>query len=99
MRVADRTAGGTARLTADKQEDQAAGAQRCRPGMVAYSLGSGIVSLVAGAAASLIVTGTARVAVWCGVSAAVSVSTGLWYERGLMAGICRYLSRLARPPS
>jgi hypothetical protein len=47
------------------------------PSLIAYSLLSGAIATVAGAAVSLAVSGTARVAVWCLVSTATSVAGGL----------------------
>lgn len=49
-------------------------------GLVAYSLSSGFVATVAGAAVSLLFKGNSRLIVWCTVAAASSVMYGLAYS-------------------
>ena len=46
-------------------------------GLAAYSLASGFTALVAGAAVSLLTTGTARIIVWCVAAAVVSIAAGV----------------------
>lgn len=45
-----------------------------------YSLFCGFAATTVGAAVSLIFTGTARIAVWCVVTASSSVASGLAYD-------------------
>lgn len=69
---ADQLAG--ERAAANRQADgQALG----RPNLVAYSLVSGVAATAAGAVLSLTVVGVARIAVWCTVTGAMSVASGL----------------------
>jgi hypothetical protein len=51
-----------------------------RPNVLGYSLVSATIATVAGAMASLAADGTARVAVWCAVTGAVSVASGLAWD-------------------
>lgn len=95
MRAAHRPAGREALITAD--ERGVCGPQQRRQGMVIYSLASGAVSLVAGAAVSLVASGTGRVVVWCAVSGGASVVAGLIYEPGLLLRVYRFLCGLVRP--
>jgi hypothetical protein len=62
---------------------------------VAYSLASGLAATIAGAAASLLCAGTARIAVWCAVTVAVSVTAGFSYEAA--TGQLRKLRAAAQP--
>lgn len=62
---------------------------------VAYSLASGLVATIAGTAASLLCTGTPRIAVWCAVTVAVSVAAGFSYEAA--TGQLRKLRAAAQP--
>lgn len=70
------------------------------PSLPAYSVASGGLAMLAGAAAGLAVAGnTERIAVWCLVSAAVSIAAGLLYETAVL-NTCwrvsrRWLSRSA----
>ena len=50
------------------------------PEVIIYSLVSGVAGMVAGAAVSLVVSGTARAAVWCAVAGATSVGAGLAHD-------------------
>jgi hypothetical protein len=53
------------------------GAAHRRPNVIAYSLTSAAVATIAGAVVSLAANGTARVAVWCAVTGAFSIVSGL----------------------
>jgi hypothetical protein len=67
------------------------------PSLAAYSLASGGVAMLAGAAAGLAVTGsTDRIAVWCLVSAAVSITAGLLYETAFLNTCWRVTRRWLR---
>jgi hypothetical protein len=51
---------------------------------IVYSVCAGAVATVAGAAVSLAVATTARVAVWCTVTGAVCVGAGILWSPGLV---------------
>jgi hypothetical protein len=71
------------------------------PSLTAYSLASGGLAMLVGAVAGLAVAGnTERIAVWCLVSATVSVATGLLYESAVLNKCWRVTLRwLSRAPS
>jgi hypothetical protein len=61
---------------------------------IAYFLISGIVSLAVGAAVSLAASGTARLALWSGVTATTAVAAGIAHEsRWLRTGIRTFSRR------
>jgi len=84
-----------------RRTDRPARQRDSGPPVVTYSLASGALATISGAAVSLVgVRGTSRIAAWCAVSVIVSVLAGLVYESAVV-GACwsasrRWLSRLAR---
>ena len=58
-----------------------------------YSGCSGAIATVVGAAASLVVSATDRVTVWCAVTGAVSVGAGLVWHSGLVSACWQASSR------
>jgi hypothetical protein len=87
------------RLRAD--ERQAARHDHLTLVVISYSLISGTVAVVIGAAVSLAAPGLDPLALWSIVAAAVAVSAGLVYDSDLMRACCfaclRLLHRLAKP--
>lgn len=75
-------------------------APSARPSVLVYSLTSGAVALAAGALASLTEsTATGRVAVWCAVTCATSLASGLVYDSATVADLWTSLRRRPRGPS
>lgn len=70
------------------------------PNVIAYSLMSGAVATSAGALASLAAAGPVRFAVWCAVTGATSVASGLVHDSAVMGacwiGVCQWMRR-SRP--
>lgn len=68
-------------------------------GRVSYSVVSGIVATVIGAAVSLVVNATERAIVWCAVTLAVCIVAGIaWESSPVTSGwkaCCRWLRELA----
>lgn len=62
-------------------------------GTAVYSVCSGALGTVAGAAASLVVPAVARVAVWCGVAGAVCIGAGLTWHSGRVSAWREAFSR------
>jgi hypothetical protein len=85
-------------VAGDRQADPAG---RARPGVIVYSLMSGAVAVVAGAAASLTVTGAARIAVWCSVASATSIASGLAHDSAAVSigwsNVRRWMRSFPRP--
>lgn len=68
----------------DRQADRAA--VHAKPNVIAYSLTFGAFALVVGALAGFTEsTATARVALWCAVTGATSLASGLVYDSATMA--------------
>jgi hypothetical protein len=79
--------------SADEQETPALGHEW--PGKIVYSLVAGASATVVGAAVSLTVQGMVRVAVWCVVSATISVAAGLAHESAWVSACRAACHRLA----
>jgi hypothetical protein len=60
--------------------------------VVIYSLAAGAVAMVVGAAASLLVGGPARMAVWCTVAGIAAVTAGVVHQSSPVSA-CRSLYR------
>ncbi len=67
--------------------------------VLGYSVASGAIATAVGAAVSLVVSGSARLAVWCVATAVLSAAAGLVSESAAVSScrsVCRrWLSRLA----
>lgn len=71
-----------------------------KPSVLAYSLTSGAVALSAGALASLTEsTATGRVAIWCAVTCATSLASGLVHDSATVANLWSSLRYWTRGPS
>ena len=82
----------------DRQTDKEA--PPAKPSVLAYSLTSGAVALVVGALASLTgSTATGRVAVWCAVTCATSLASGLVYDSATVASLWSSLRHWTQGPS
>lgn len=73
--------------------------QRISPGVVSYSLITGIVAAGAGGVAGLTAAGTARIAVWCTVAGATSIASGLAHDSAAIGTCWSGLRRIVRGSS
>lgn len=73
--------------------------QRMSPGVVSYSLITGIVAAGVGGVVGLTVAGTTRIAVWCTVAGATSIVSGLAHDSAAIGACWSGLRRLIRGSS
>lgn len=89
-------------LRRDSTRPAAIARVRSGPGgvAIAYCLVMGFLAVVAGAAASLAVSGSARIAVWCVVTVTVAAGSGVSYAllpvTGFLAAISTWLRGATR---
>lgn len=86
----------------DTLRDQQVGKEAIhpRPSVLGYSLASGAFALVVGALASLTEsTAAARVVVWCAVTGATSLASGLVYDSATVATLWSSLRHRTQSPS
>jgi hypothetical protein len=80
-----------------------AAAARAKPGpggiAIAYCLVMGFLAVVAGAAASLAVSGSARIAVWCVVTVCAAAVSGVSYPVLPVAAVLGAISARMRLPA
>jgi hypothetical protein len=83
------------------EEHDRSRSEQVTPGVVIYSIASGLVAIVVGAAVSLLTPTSQRLIWWAGSACAVAVAAGILYESRFINDsrlVCpRWVRRLVKP--